>query len=245
MTIDTKYNYPMITFLLIGLLVHQSGDTIKFMEQDVLVDIMTLQTDQHEDSIGQIVIRKAGVSEDHRRYFIHEASYKGGNEEGEILYSKISFYDAEKNLLWEERVDAPRSISYDYSGIYNGLLVITDWDRHCGYPALSIMGDGEKVEIIKEGDWQQLMDFKISPNGKYLLFHTRNPYSGKIWDYLYFFDLNEGISWDYLFPVCFSCKRGTVDLGVDDSGRSEAVYKGEHRIFSKQGALVDFFLKTN
>ncbi len=242
-----KYNCSMIMFLLVGLLVHQSGDTIKFMEGEVLVDIIILQTDQHEDSIGQRSIRRAGVSEDHRRYFIHELIYGDvkETEEGEILYSKISFYDVEQNLLWEKRVEPPRNISYDYSGIYSGLMVVTEWDKHCGNPSFSIVNDGEKIEIIEEDDWQQLMGFKISPNGQYLLFHTRNPYGGKTWDYLYFFDLNEKISWDYLFPICLTCKRGTVGLGVDDSGRSEAVYKNEHRIFSKQGVLIDVFRKVN
>ena len=245
--VDDKYNYSMIIFLLVGLLVHQSGDTIKFMEGDVLIDIIVLQTDEHEDNIGQKSIRRAGTSEDHQRYFIHETTYKDTKEteRDEILYSKISFYDVEQNLLWEERAEPPRNISYDYSGIYGGLMFVTTWDKHCGNPAFFVVNDGEKIEIIEEDDWQQLMGFKISPNGQYLLFHTRNPYGGKTWDYLFFFDLSDRISWDYLFPICFSCKRGTVALSVDDRGRSEAVYKNEYRIFSKQGVLVDVFRKVN
>ena len=78
---------------------------------------------------------------------------------------------------------------------------------------------------------------------EYLLFHTRNPYYDKPWDYIYFCDLETGKSWEYLFPTCLSCKRGRIELEIDDNGRSEVIHRKEHRVFSSKGVLEDIYLK--
>ncbi|MDH4210502.1 MAG: hypothetical protein OEV79_03555 [candidate division WOR-3 bacterium] len=230
----------MITFFLVGLLVYQNADTLQFTDQDSVVDIIILEDEDYSDSLGQIVVRRGRVSEDHMYYLIYEAVQAGDEE---VVHSKISFYDAGKNLLWEELGQEGRNISYDFSGIYDGILVVTIWDRLSSDPSFFVVKDGEKVEIIEEGEWQQLLDYRVSPNGQYFLFYTRNPRNGKTWDYLYFYDLGDRRDWDYLFPICMSCKRGWVDINVDDDGRSEAIYKGEHRIFSRGGVLEEIFMK--
>lgn len=234
------YNKFVITFFLLGLLVYQNGDTLQFMEQDSVVDIIILEDSVLVVGTESVAVKQGKVSEDHKYYLIHEALIVSGEE---VVRSKVTFYDADKNLLWEEGGQAGRNISYDFSGIYSGLLVVTVWDRHGGDPAFYVMKEGAKVDIIKEGEWQQLLDFKVSPNGRYFFFYTRNPYGRKTWDYLYFYDLVEQRDWEYVFPTCMSCKRGWVDISIDDDGRSEAVYKGEHRIFAKDGTLEDIFMK--
>ncbi len=230
----------MITFFLIGLLVYQNADTLQFIDQDSIVDIIILEDEDCGDSLGRIVVRLGKVSDDHKSYLVYEAMQAG---EEDVVQSKISFYDVDKNLVWEELGQEGRNISYDFSGIYGGALVVTIWDRLSSDPDFFVVKDGEKIKIIDKGEWQQLLDYKISPNGQYFLFYTRNPRNGKTWDYLYFYDLVERRDWDYLFPTCMSCKRGWVDINVDDSGRSEAVYKGEHRVFSKAGVLEEIFMK--
>ena len=123
------------------------------------------------------------------------------------------------------------------------LFIITKCDRFYREPAFIVIRNGETVEVIQEGEWQRIVSYKISANDRYLLFHTRKPYHGKPWDYIFFWDLRTGRNWDYIFPTCLSCKKSRIDLGVDNSGRSEVIHKNEHRIFSKEGVLVDIYLK--
>lgn len=227
----------MFLFLVCNL-VYQSGDTIQFIDSGELVDIMILGDSMSVDGLEQRTVRRGKVSDDHRVFSIHEAVY---HKEDEILSSKISFYDASMNVLWEERAEGSRSISYELSGAHNEFFYVGTWDQYFGNPTFSVIFDGEKIDLIKEGEWEQVVDHKISPNGQYFLFHTRNPYNYRSWDYIYFYDLNTKSAWDYLFPVCVSCKRATIDLKVDNDGRAEVVYKNEHRVFSKLGTLEGLF----
>lgn len=240
--IQVLYNKFMITLFLVGMLVYQNGDTLQFVTQDSVVDIIILEDSVIVGGTGYVTVRQGKVSEDHTCYLIHEAVILDGDE---VVRSKVTFLDADKNLLWEEEGEEGRNISYDFCGIYSGIMVVTLWDRHGGYPVFYAIKDGEKVEIIEKGEWQQLLDYKVSPNGRYFFFYARNPYSGKMWDYLYFYDLVERRDWEYLFPTCMSCKRGWVDISIDDGGRAEAVYKGEHRVFSKTGVLEEIFMKIH
>lgn len=230
----------MITLLMFGLLVFQNGDTLQFVAQDSVVDIIILEDSVVAGGTGYLTVKQGKISEDHEYYLIHEAII---SDREEVVRSRVTFFDADKNLLWEETGEEGRNISYDFSGIYSGLLVVTIWDRHGADPVFYVIEDGEKVEIIEKGEWQQLLDFRVSPNGRYLFFYTRNPYGGKAWDYLYFYDLVERKDWEYLFPTCMSCKRGWVEISIADDGRSEAVYKGEHRVFSKDGTLQEIFMR--
>jgi len=232
----------MIALFLVGMLVYQNGDTLKFVTQDSVVDIIILEDSVAVAGTGYVTVKQGKVSEDHKYYLIHEAVILGGEE---VVRSKVTFFDADKNPLWEEHREEGRIISYEFSGIYRGLFVVTIWDRHGGDPCFYVLKDGEKVDIIETGEWQQLLDYKVSPNGRYFFFYTRNPYSEKLWDYLYFYNLFERRDWEYLFPTCMSCRRGWVDISVDDSGRAEAVYKGEHRVFSKTGVLEEIFMKIH
>ncbi|MBA7544100.1 hypothetical protein ES705_36447 [subsurface metagenome] len=99
--------------------------------------------------------------------------------------------------------------------------------------------------IINSGDWTRIVDYKLSQNCRYLVFHTRRPYARKLWDYIYFIDLKTKKDWQYLFPICISCKRGKFSLDVNNTGQVDVVYKAEHRIFSKEGKLLDIFIKLD
>jgi hypothetical protein len=230
----------MIFLLVVGTLVFQNGDTIRFIDDGDLVDIIVLGNSIETDSAGRRLARRGKVSDDNRFLSIHEAVYGSGDE---VLTSKVSFYDANRNLLWEERGVGSRSIAHELSGVHNKLFIVGTWEQFSINPTFSVIIDSAKIDLIKEGEWEQVVDYKVSPNGKYFLFHTRNPYNYKTWDYIYFYDLDTRNAWDYLFPTCVSCKRARIDLRVDDEGRAEVVYKNEHRIFSKLGTLEDLFLK--
>ena len=73
----------------------------------------------------------------------------------------------------------------------------------------------------------------------------RKRYSRKLWDYLYFIDLQTKQNWEYMFPTCLSCKRTNITLAIDDNGQVEAVHRAEHRVFSSEGKLIDIFLQVD
>jgi hypothetical protein len=188
-----------------------------------------------------VIIKQAKVSPSEKRCFVHETVQDMENDS--LLRTKISFYDAGGSVLFEASAAGDRSISYELSEIRDSLIVITKWDRIYRHPSFDVIKNGEKVELIKDGEWQRIVSYEISPNDRYILFHTRKPYYGKPWDYIYFWDLKTGRTWDYIFPTCLSCKKGRIELGVDDSGQSEVIHKKEHRIFSREGLLLDIFMK--
>lgn len=226
----------MISLLLVGTLVFQNGDTLQFVENDHAVETVVYADSTLNDSLGTLMIRRARVADDNRFFLVYEARQRGDDE---VLSSRIAFYDAGKNLLFEETGRDARNISFELSGIDNGRFIVATWDKHCGNPGIFVLSSDVRTEIIKEGDWDQVLDHVISPNGRYFLFHARNPYGNKIWDYIYFYDFSTGATWDYLLPVCASCRRMRVGLGVDDDGRSEVTYSTERRVFSGSGELLD------
>lgn len=231
----------MIILFILSIWVLQSGDTLMFLENSEIIEKIIMGEDIAGDGSNQVVIKQAKVSPNKQRYFVHESIQDIASDS--LLRTKISFYDAENTVLYETSAVGDRSISYELSEIRNSLFIVTKWDEIYRNPTLDVIASGEKVEVIKDGEWQRIVSYKISPNDRYILFHTRKPYYGKPWDYIYFWDLKTGRNWDYIFPTCLSCKKSRIDVAVDDSGRAEVIHKKEHRIFSKEGVLVDIYTK--
>jgi len=246
------YNlWIMILFLMCNLVL-QNGDTLIFLKNGEVVEKQVMTITAIEDNQGeQEVSCLAKVSSDNRFYLVHKTKKKvkdineSENQIGQdtISSTEISFHGAQRDVLYAEKAGGGRYISYDLSDIYDSLFVLTTWDQYYSNPCFSVVKDGEKAEIIKEGDWQRIVSYKISPNNRFILFHTRNPYHGKSWDYIFFYDLDTGHSWDYMFPTCLSCKKGRIELEIDDDGRSEVIHKREHRVFSRDGVIQDIYLK--
>jgi hypothetical protein len=246
------YNlWIMILFLMCNL-VFLNGDTLIFMKNGGVIDqkkltIHTIRNTQGEKRISL----QAKVSPDNRFYLIHETKQEivivqdAGHDirKDTSTSTEISFHNAEMEILYAEKTGDNRYISYELSNIHNSLFVLTTWDEHNNNPAFSIIKDGKKTEIIKEDQWQRIVSYKMSSNNRFLLFHTRNPYHGKPWDYIFFYDRNTGNSWEYIFPTCLSCKKGRIELEIDDNGRSEVIHKKEHRVFSPDGVIQDIYLK--
>lgn len=231
----------MIVFFLINALVFQQGDTLIFMEQDSVLKIWFINEDmQQADSSEKKLIRKTKVSLNNKFFLIYEEKL-GFNDV--CLQSKIIFYDANRKELWRESRGDTRKMSYDLSNVYDSLFIIVDWDKYNKNPTFSIIKNKKKNIVIQQGEWKRIVNYKISPNCRYLVFHTKNPYSGKLWDYIYFIDLKTKKNWEYLFPMCLSCKRYKIDLDIDDNGEADVIYRGEHRIFSKEGKLINIFIK--
>jgi hypothetical protein len=236
------YNLWIMILLLLGTMVFQNGDTQFFMKDSTYLDTIVMQEHFIEGKEPVRVKEKAKVDSNNTIYLIHSDVYSLTPQES-LLSSTITFYDAEKNKLLEEKSSGGRYISYDLSNIHDSLLVITTWDEYHRKPSLYVMKDGEKLEIVKQGDWERIMSYRVSPNNQYFLFHMRNPFHDKPWDYIYFYDLITGRHWDYIFPTCLSCKKSRIYLEVNNEGRAEVIHKKEHRIFSPEGILEDIFLK--
>lgn len=84
----------MILIFLLNVLVHQSGDTLMFMENSEIVERVILNEHVAGDSSRQIVVQQAKVSPNKRRYLVYEAVHNIENDS--LLHSKISFHDSEK-----------------------------------------------------------------------------------------------------------------------------------------------------
>jgi hypothetical protein len=245
----------MIILFILNTLVYQKGDTLLFIAHDTIVgtddsaDIVQErviekwflgESIQQIDSLEEQIIINAKVASNNMFFFTLETRYFSDKP----VQTKITFYDADRNGIWEESSDSSRIISFDLSNIYDSSLIIgVDSDHNGRYPNLWTIKDKKKKVIIKEGTWERIVKYKVSPNHKYLVLHTKNPHMRKIWDYVHFVDLELEKEWRYLFPQCYSCKRSTIDVAVDDSGAVDVIAKQEHRIFSKNGKLTEFFIK--
>ncbi len=233
----------MIVFFLVSTLVYQNGDTLIFMKQDSIIDKwVIIEETQQNDSLVERIIKKTKISSNNRFFLIYEERC-GLNYE--YLQSMIVFYNADRNELWKESRANTKRISFDLSNIYDNLSIFIVSDINGKNPVVHLIKNKKEDIIINSGDWTRIVDYKLSQNCRYLVFHTRRPYARKLWDYIYFIDLKTKKDWQYLFPICISCKRGKFSLDVNNTGQVDVVYKAEHRIFSKEGKLLDIFIKLD
>jgi len=229
----------MLLFIL-NVLVYQNGDTLLFTEQDSIIDQWILgETIFHADSVETKLNRKAKVSSNNEKFFI----YTEHDEQGELIKTEIILYNTFQEKLWQDSAHGEEVISFRLSNVYDSLFIGVRSLRGGSEPMLYTVKNTMKEIIIEKGTWDKIIDYSISPNRRYLLLHTKNPYAQRSWDYIYFVDLGNKKDWQYLFPICASCKRGKIDLAVDDEGTSEIISRGQHRIFSKDGEFIDYFLR--
>ena len=236
------YNLWIMILLLIGAIVFQNGDTLFFGEERAYNDTLVLHAGFGNDTGTVYVVEQAKVSSDRGFFLIYSATYRKSEPES-LLSATITFFDADKRNLFEEKSKGGKNISFELSGVYDSLFIIASWDQLNSNPTFDAIKGATRTHVVKEGEWQRIVSYKVSPNGRYLLFHTRNPFHDKLWDYIYFYDLDTGNDWDYVFPTCLSCKRARIDLELDENGRSTVIHKQEHRVFSPEGILEDIYLK--
>lgn len=228
----------MIFLLLLSALVHQQGDTLIFTEQDSVIEKWILN--EEDSCLMKKTVKQAKVSPNNERFLIYQEEY---DEENYLIGTKLTFYDASKKELWGETRDATRKLSYHLSNIFDSLFIIADTDRKSRNPNLYLVRRNRAHQIVEEGLWTMIFNYEISPNFKYIAMHCRKPYSNRLWDYIYSFDLEAKTDWEYLFPVCTTCKRGKIAIEVRDNGEVEVIYRNKHRVFSHEGKLIDAFIK--
>lgn len=222
-------------------LVFQTGDTLKFYKNDSLIEQRVLKREENTND-GSYYIEKAGVSPDNKRFFICEERYF---PEKDSIYTKLSVYYSNQKRIFTHIMGGSRKICADLTRVYPDKIVFFVTDRLNDNPVMVIIKNSNNRKTIDLRHWTGIANYAFSPGGKYILFHARKPYNNRLWDYIYFLDLQTNKSWEYLFPFCFSCKRGWIDLKVYDDGKSEVIYRNEHRIFDKEGNLIDVFVKLD
>lgn len=218
-----------------------SGDSLIFTRGSNPADILLLNTKDASGSTDIIHTRKVKVSPRGIYCTIYEETYFRLIDS---ISTDMVMYDSLQNKQWQRTYAGKRIISYDLSRVLDDLVVLVTTDINNGLPEVELIKNNKAAIIIKEGKLRKITDYTLSPNSRYIALHARNPYNNRLWDYIYFVDIETGKNWSYLFPVCLSCKRVSIQLLVDNDGQVEVIYKSEHRIFSKDGQLVDIFMKT-
>ncbi len=220
-------------------LVFQSGDTLKFYKNDSIIDQWILE---NKEGASYYLLQKAKVAQDNKSFLLYEEK-KFIEKDSTITI--ISLYKSDKKRIWTRTKSGTEKFSFDLTRIYPDRVILFITDTYNSSPRMEILKEKEPKKTLNLKEWSGIVNYEVSPNGRYVIFHAKKPYNNKLWDYIYFIDLNTNKSWEYLFPFCFSCKRGWLELKIDDEGRSEVIYKNEHRIFDKDGNLVDVFVKLN
>ncbi len=229
----------MLILIIVSNIILLKEDSLLFMNKDKIVDVWTIE--YHEPiTINSIVHhRRVKISDDGQYFFIYYSQY---DTAWNHLSSEIKFYNVTGKMLLSETRQSDKIISFELTNIENNTIIMVEWSPSSEDPQLSVI-KGKKIKIpIKKGDWKRVVSYDLSLNGQYLAVHVRNPYMNKLWDYIYFSNLKTGDSWQYLFPLCLSCKRTKINVAVDDNGQTDVEYKGEHRVFSKDGVFIDFYI---
>ncbi len=221
-------------------LVFQYGDTLKFYKNDSLIDQWILKSGEIEN--GGYFTQRVKVSSDNKKFLFYEEKDFPASDS---IYTKLTVYSADKKKIWTRIKNGKRKICLDLTQIYPDKIILFTTDRLNSFPIMEVVKNKNTDKLVDMRGWKSIVNYEISANGRYCLFHTRKPYNNKMWDYIYFVDLESNKDWEYLFPFCFSCKRGNLALKVDDDGKSEVIYKNEHRIFDKEGNLIDVFVKLD
>lgn len=227
--------------LIANVLVFQQGDTLKFFEDNEVIDQWLLFEDpQNQSSRHVVYTKKSKVSADSSYFFIYEEKRHTLTDS---VFTKITLYNAGQEKLWEKSANNERKISFYLTSIYKDTIVLVTTNTGYTNPSLEIIANNRKTTIIKPNQWHRIIRYAISPNMQYFILHVKNLYNKRMWDYIYFIDTDTYDDWTYLFPICVSCKRKKIELAVYNNGKSEVIYKGEHRVFSKKGKLIDIYRK--
>lgn len=217
-----------------------SGDTLFFTNNSASTATLLLNAGDWDGSTDIIHMRKAKVSPRGIYCTIYEEIYFRVDDS---IATRIVMYDSLRNEQWQKSYAGKRKISFDLSRVFDDLVILVTTDKNNSLPEVELIKNNRAAIIIKEGRLRKIIDYTLSPNSRYIALHATNPYNNRLWDYIYFVDIETGKDWSYLFPVCLSCKRVNVQLLADNDGQVEVIYKAEHRIFSKDGQLVDLFMK--
>jgi hypothetical protein len=218
-----------------------SNDTLFFVSQDTVIDQWILNKDAAAmDSLGITSIEKVKIDKDSIQVLFYQEEYERATGHSKnVLY----LFSADKDTLWIEKGKNERRVRLDLSTVEDDILIVAESDLEGKNTSVDLIQRGSRIKLIEANTWLRVIGYALSQNHRYILFHTYQLHCDRPWDFLYFRDIESGHEWQYFFPTCLSCKKTPINLNVDNAGQSEVIYKQEHRIFSKEGALVRIFFE--
>ena len=232
----------IIVLLLLRSTVSLSNDTLVFVSKDSIIEQWILnETSMSKDSMGITYVEKARISNDSTRFLFYQEEYERNTG---FSKSTIRLYTAEIQVVSTQEYYDDRRAQFDLCEIQDEFVIIADSDLDGKNPRVQLVCDGERKTLVEPGCWLRIVDYTLSSNYRYILFHTHRLHNDRAWDFLYFLDIDSGDDWEYFFPICLSCKKTPIDLSVENNGQCEVVYKQEHRIFSQRGQLTDIFFQN-
>jgi hypothetical protein len=158
--------------------------------------------------------------------------------------TRVTLYSAGQRKIRAESGSGNRRIAYDLTCLFADTILLGTVGLDYTRPRLELIPPrGARKTVIPDSLFTRIIQQIFSPNRRYVVLHARKPSGTRALDVIFAKDRETGFSWEYLFPICLTCRRSTIDLSVDDQGRVEAVYKNEHRIFSPTGEMTDLFMK--
>ncbi len=235
-----KHAVPSI--LCFNMLVFLETDSLVFQRDNAVVEKWYIgeQTELMTSGTKRSTTH-AVVSQDHTRFLYFQEVYF---PETDSMYSQLALFRADGQRIWQRTAPRGRTYARFLSEFVDEMIVVVTTNQYGAAPSMERISSTAVDTIVREGDWYRLSAYAFSPNHRFLVMHVKNPYREKVWDYIHFIDLQTGSTWSYLFPICVTCKRYKhIDVSVDNDGISEVVYKGEHRIFNREGVLIDVFIK--
>lgn len=235
-----KHIVPSI--LCFNMLIFLETDTLLVRKDNEVVDRWYIGEKTEHTSAGAVrTTTHAVVTEDHTRFLYFREVYMPDTDS---LYSQLVLYRADGQQIWQRVAPHGRTFARFLSEFIDDMVVVVITNQYGAAPSMERISSTAVDTIVREGDWYRLSAYEFSPNRRFIVMHVKNPYREKVWDYIHFIDLQTGNTWSYLFPICVTCKRYKhIDVSVDNDGISEVVYKGEHRVFNKEGVLIDVFIK--
>jgi hypothetical protein len=240
MTLLKKHVIPSL--LCFNMLVFLETDSLVFQTENTVIEKWHVGEQTERTSAGtKRTTTHAVVAQDSTRFLYFKEIYL---PETDSMFSQLTLYRADRDQIWQRTAPAGRTFARFLTGFVDDRIAVVITNQYGAAPSLELITSTKIDTIIREGDWYRLTAFAFSPNRRFIIMHVKNPYREKVWDYIHFIDLATDSTWSYLFPICVTCKRYKhIDVSVDDDGISEVVYKGEHRMFSKDGILIDVFIK--
>ena len=228
--------------LLLNMLVFLEPDSLVFTADNEIVDTWYIGERTERTSAGTLrITTHAVVSQDSSSFLYFREAYR---PETDSIDSELALYRADGQNLWLRTAPQGRTFARFFTEFIDDMIVIVTSNQYGAAPSMELMTPTGTDTILGEGDWYRLSSYAFSPNRRFMIMHVKNPYHEKVWDYIHFIDRDTDSTWSYLFPLCVTCKRYKhIDVSVDDEGISEVVYKGEHRLFDRQGVLIDVFIK--
>jgi hypothetical protein len=217
-------------------------DSLVFHQDNTIVEKWYVGEQTERTTAGTTrITTHAVVAQDSTRVLYFKEIYL---PETDSMFSQLALYRADRQRLWQRTASSGRTFARYNTRFIDDMIAVVMTNQYGAAPCMELISPTAVDTIIREGDWYRLTDYSFSPNRRYIVMHVKNPYREKVWDYIHFKDLKTDSTWSYLFPLCVTCKRYKhIDVSINDDGVAEVVYKGEHRIFSREGILTDVFIK--